>query len=214
MNQTTIYTRQLSRAWHTIVLFGMAGLLLALVVSFIQPLKYSSSVRLLVLQQGSDNLDAFTASRSEERLAENLATIIYTTTFFDQVLTSGFDIDPALFPESDRKRRKAWEKTIDATVARGTGLLTISSYHQDIAQAEQIARAVSFVLGGQAGEFTSGRTQVRLIDAPLNSRWPVKPNILTNIVSGFFLGIFVGVAYVLWHIERLRTRHQLIHEEF
>jgi len=29
----------------------------------------------------------------EERIAENLSTIVYTTTFFDQVINSGFEID-------------------------------------------------------------------------------------------------------------------------
>lgn len=211
---TTNYTTQIARSWYSIAMFGVAGLILALIVSFVQPLKYSSTVRLLILQEGAGSLDAFTVSRSEERLAENLATIVYTTTFFDQVLSSGFDINPALFPEEDRKRRKAWAKTLSTTVARGTGLLTIGAYHQDVNQAEQIARAVAFVLSQRAGEFTSGQTQVRLIDAPLNSRWPVKPNVINNAISGFALGIFVGIGYVIWQLERLRRKHQLIHEEF
>ena len=108
--------------------------------------------------------------------------------------------------------RRLWRKTVDATVSRGSGLLSITTYHADVRQAEQIVRAVSFVLTNRVSEFTSGgNVIVRLIDAPLNSRWPVKPNIPTNIASGFFLGAFVGMAYVFVQTERLRRRHQLVH---
>jgi capsular polysaccharide biosynthesis protein len=206
------YTDLLLDRWFTIALFAIFGLALALVISFVQPLKYSSTVRLLILQDVDANVDAFTASRSEERIAENLSRVIYTTTFFDQVLNAGFSVDGKQFPEEDSKRRREWGKTVSATVTRGTGLLTISAFHQDVHQAEQIARAIGFVLTERAGEYTSGSNiRVRLIDAPLNSRWPVRPNILANGVSGLILGGFVGIAYILLSAERIRRRHQLIH---
>ncbi|MBI4714190.1 hypothetical protein HY771_03335 [Candidatus Uhrbacteria bacterium] len=207
------HLRDLTNAWQTIIMFGLLGLVLSLVISFVQPLRYASTARLLILQNIGTQVDAYTASRSEERIAENLSTIIYTSTFFDQVMKSGFDIDEDVFPLDDVKRRHAWSKTVSATVSRGSGLLTISAYHQDIKQAEQIVRAVAFVLTNRVSEFTSGgNVQVRLIDAPLNSRWPVKPNILANILSGFFLAGFVGIGYVLLQSERLRKRHQFVHE--
>ncbi len=209
---TPNYTKDLFSGWHSILLFGLLGLVLALIISFVQPLKYSSTARLLILQDAGSEVDAYTASRSEERISENLATIVYTSTFFDQVLGSGFSIDQDFFPKEDSKRRKLWARTINATVSRGSGLLTLSAYHTDVHQAEQIVRAVSFVLTERAGEFTSGRTiRVRLVDAPLSSRWPVKPNILANIISGFFLGALVGIGFVLVQTERIRRRHQFVH---
>jgi len=202
--------RDLSAGWQTIVMFGLLGLVFALVLAFVQPLRYGSTARLLIMQNIGTSTDAFTASRSEERIAENLSTIIYTSTFFDQVLNAGFEINRDIFPSDDVKARRAWRRTVDATVARGSGLLTISAYHQDIRQAEQIVRAVAFVLTDRVAEFTSGNNvRVRIIDTPLNSRWPVKPNIPANIFSGFFLGAFMGIAYVMLQTERLRRRHQL-----
>lgn len=206
------YLRELVVGWQTIVMFGLLGLVLALIIAFTQPLRYASTARLLILQNVGTPVDAYTASRSEERIAENLSTIIYTSTFFDQVLNSGFDIDEQAFPSDDVKARRTWRKTVDATVSRGSGLLTLSTYHTDVRQAEQIVRAVAFVLTDRVSEFTSGNNvSVRLIDAPLNSRWPVKPSILSNIASGFFLGGFVGIGYVFAQNERIRRRHQLIH---
>lgn len=206
-------TQELFRRWHTIAMFGLLGLVLALLISFVQPLKYSSTVRLLILQNLGSSADAYTASRSEERIAENLSTIVYTSTFFDQVLSSGFKIDARNFSKEDRTRRREWGRTVDATVSHGTGLLSITAYHTDVLQSEQLVRAIAFVLTDRVKEYTSGgNVEMRLVDAPLNSKWPVKPNILANIISGFFLGSLVGVAQVLLNLERIRRRHQFVHE--
>jgi len=199
----------------TICVFAIVGLVLALIVSFVQPLKYSSTMRLRVQQDFGTAVDAYTASRSEERIAENMALNLYTTTFFDEVMNAGFSIDENTFPSEDYKRRKEWARTVSATVSRGVGVLTVTAYHQDVAQAEQIVRAVSFVLAENADVYTSGgNVAASIIDAPLNSRWPVKPNILANAFSGLVLGGLVGVGYVIVLHERVRRRHQLVHEEF
>ncbi|MFH1252951.1 MAG: Wzz/FepE/Etk N-terminal domain-containing protein [Candidatus Uhrbacteria bacterium] len=204
----------LSRGWKIILAFAFLGLVIALVVSFLQPLRYSSTVRLLILQDNAASLDAYTASRSTERLAENLSTIVYTTSFFDQVMNAGFDIDQTVFPDREDKKRKMWGKTVSASVSRGNGLLTITVYHTDPAQAEQISRAVAYVLTQQAWSYISGGSvSVREVDAPLNSRWIAQPNIPANGFSGLVLGGLAGVGYVLLQAERLRRRHQLVDEE-
>ncbi len=209
------YIRDVARGWQTVIMFGLLGLVLALIVSFIQPLQYSSTVRLLILQDVGSGVDAYTASRAEERIADNLSTLIYTSTFFDQVIASGFSIDQSIFPDDDSRKRKTWGKMVKATVSRGSGLLAVTVYHRNVEQAQQIVRAVAFVLTERVGEYTSGGTvAVSLVDDPLNSRWPVKPSILANMLSGFVLGGFVGIAYVILQTERIRRRHQLVHEDF
>lgn len=205
------YIRDITNQWHAVVMFGLLALVLALIISFVQPLKYSSTVRLLILQDVGSGVDAYTASRAEERIADNLSTIVYTSTFYDQVMGAGFSIDQNAFPKDAYKIRKAWGKMVKATVARGSGLLSVTVYHSDVNQAEQIVNAIANVFTQRVGEYTSGgAVSVRLVDEPLNSRWPVKPNIIANILSGFVLGGFAGVGYVLLQAERLRKRHQFI----
>jgi capsular polysaccharide biosynthesis protein len=103
---------------------------------------------------------------------------------------------------------------VDATVTRGTGLLEIQVYHMDIEQAELIARSVSAVLVTEGWTYTSGGSiSIQLVDEPLDSRWPVRPNVPTNAFTGFFLGGLAGVAYVYFKADRIRRRHQLIHED-
>lgn len=207
------YSSVLLHGWTSILMFAVVGFVLALIVSFLQPLRYSSTARLLILEDVGTT-DAYTASRSIERIAENLATVVYTTSFYDEVMGAGFDIDKNVFSSEDYKQRREWSKMVSATVARGSGLLTIAVYHQDIAEAEQIVKAISFVLTQQAGTYTSGgNIEVRLVDAPLNSRWPAKPNIPANAFSGLVLGGLVGVGFLLLRAERIRRRHQLVHED-
>ncbi len=208
------YLRDMFQHWHTVVMFGLLGLVLALIISFVQPLKYSSTARLLILQDVGTGTDAYTASRSEERIADTLSTLVYTSTFFDQVMDAGFSIDASIFPDDPSAQRKAWGRTVKATVARGSGLLTVTAYHRDIHQAEQLVRAIAFVLTDRVGEYTSGgNVAARLVDEPLNSRWPVKPNVVANLLSGFVLGGFVGIAFILLQAQRVRRRHQFVHQE-
>ena len=199
--------------WSTILLFAVGGLVLAVLLSLVRPLEYSSTTRILITQE-LGVVDAYTASRSAERIADDLSNIVYTSTFFDKVMNSGFDIDAGYFPDDSIKRRNKWQKTISASVARSSGLLAIKAYHTDVAQAQEIATAVAFVLTTQGWTYTSGgNITVQVVDDPLNSRYPVRPNIPVNAVSGLFLGALGGAAYVFIQNERHRVRHQLVHVE-
>ncbi|MDA1038639.1 MAG: Wzz/FepE/Etk N-terminal domain-containing protein [bacterium] len=200
--------------WRTIILTAVLGLIAAIVLSFFQPLRYRSSIRVLITQNVGI-VDAYTASRSSERIADDISTLIATTAFYGAVMDSGFAIRASYFPTEDRLRRKLWAKTVQSTVLRGTGLLQVDVYHTSVDQAEQIARAMAFVLTTRANEFVSGGgVNARLVDNPLNSRFPVKPNIPINAVTGLVLGGLAGVALVFINTEKLRRRHQLIHEEW
>ena len=195
-----------------IFLLSAIGLLLGVVLSFVRPLEYSSTVRILITQV-LGTVDAYTASLSVERIAEDLVDVIHTSSFFEKV-TDSYSIDEDYFDEDETKKRKDWERAVVASVSRGSGLMTIKAYHTDPLEAEAIASAVASVLINEGWTYTSGSNiTVQLVDEALNSRWPVRPNILVNAFSGFVLGLIVGVAYILIQVERVRRRHQLIHGE-
>ena len=91
--------------------------------------------------------------------------------------------------------------------------MTIKVYHTDVAQAELVASTIATVLTEQGTDFTSGTNiEIRVVDQPLNSKWPVRPNILVNAFSGLVLGLLAGVGYVLIESERMRRRHTFINE--
>ncbi|KKW34059.1 MAG: hypothetical protein UY79_C0005G0002 [Parcubacteria group bacterium GW2011_GWA2_53_21] len=200
--------------WRTILLVAVLGLIVAVILSFFQSLKYRSTTRLLI-SQNTALVDAYTASRSNERVADDMATLVHTSSFYNAVMNAGFNIRENYFPSDELKRRKLWNKTIKPTVLRGTGLIQIDAFHPSVDQAEQIARAAAFILSTRAEDFSSaGGVNVRQVDEPLNTRFPVKPNIPVNALTGLVLGGLAGLALVAINLERMKRRHQLIHEEW
>jgi capsular polysaccharide biosynthesis protein len=203
----------LLNGWVSIVLSGVIGTALAILLSFLRPLEYSSTTRILITQE-LGAVDAYTASRSAERIADDLASIVYTSTFFTKVLSSGYDVDESYFSDDEIKRRDQWEKAVSASVSRSSGLLSITAYHTDIEQAEELATAVAYVLTTEGWTYTSGGSiTVQVVDEPLNSRYPVRPNLLINGFSGLVLGLLGGAGYLLITAEKLRRRHQFMHDD-
>jgi capsular polysaccharide biosynthesis protein len=192
------YAYVITRNWKKVVLFGLAAAIVGAGLSFLFPLQYSSTLRLLIIQKQLSQADPYTAIKASERIADNLGQIVYTTSFFDKVLEAGFNVDKSVFKTDDTKRRRQWRTMIDTQVIRGSGMLAVTVYHQDPEQASQIAQAIAFVLTTEGWEYVGGGDlQVKLVDEPLNSRYPVKPNVPANAFMGFVLGIMAGTGYVL-----------------
>lgn len=192
------YLRLIKFNWKKILLFGLLVMLISVGLSFIEPLKFGTTVRFLVIQKSVLGLDPYTAVKSSERVANNLAEIMYTTSFFNKVLDSDYNIDKTYFSDDEQKKRRQWEEMIATTVEGGTGLLTIEVYHPDRLQSLELAQAVASTLTNEAREYVGGDVQIKLVDDPLPSRFPVKPNVPLNGFFGFVLGLVLGFVYVVW----------------
>ncbi len=192
------YTGVLLRRWKTIIAFGLAAAVFGAGLSFLFPLQYSSTMRLLVIQKQLSETDPYTAIKASEQIADNLGQIIYTTSFFDKVLAAKFNVDQSVFSQDEIKRRRQWRQMIGTQVVRGTGMLTVTVYDVDRDQAEQIARAIAFVLTTEGWQYVGGGDlQVKLVDEPLQSRFPVRPNVPANAFTGLVLGVIAGSGYVI-----------------
>lgn len=194
------YVRSIIRSWRQLLLTTLVGLVLALAFSLVQPLQYSSSVKLLITQTNPTGLDPYTAIKSTERIAQNLSEIIYTTAFFDTVVNSE-EVDAAYFPEDEIKKRSAWRGTIETSVSAGTGIMSITAYHTDRDQATVLAVRTANELAIQAPNYFGFSVRVQLIDAPLPSRFFAKPDFLMNGVFGAIAGLLVGLTWVLWKVR-------------
>lgn len=174
---------------------AIAGGLLAFLLSIVQPLRYGATMRVLIIQSTSPTLDAFTAVKSAEKIGKNLGQIIASSSFFVRVLQANPAIDAGAFSLVERKRRKLWERTVETSVAAETSVLEIRVFHTLQAQARAIADGIATVLVRDAAEYTGGRDiAVRVIDSPLVSRFPVRPNIPLTVAIGFLLGGLLGTA--------------------
>jgi capsular polysaccharide biosynthesis protein len=189
----------LEKHWKTIAVSAMLAMILAAGLSFVRPLEYAASMRLLIIQKAGLNLDPYTAIRSAERIADNLSQVIYTSVFHDKVVgAQGYRIDQTYFKANENKRREQWGKMVTAEVTHESGFLRVSVFHKDKEQASEIARAVAYVLTTEGNKFIGGRDlEIQLVDTPLQSRFPVRPNIPLNAFLGALVGFILSSLYLV-----------------
>lgn len=190
------YMRLIMRSWRQVALVTLLGLVLALAFSLVQPLRYSSTVRLLITQTNSTGLDPYTAIKSTERIAQNLTELIYTTAFYNAVVDDT-SIDRSYFPTDEISRREKWRGTIEGTVSPGTGVMSVVAYHTNRDQAQALAIRTAQQLALQASDYFGFSVRVQVIDSPLPSRFFAKPNFVSHAVYGATAGLLLGLAWVL-----------------
>ena len=187
----------LKRHWQIVAGFTLLGLVVSAVATFVQPLRFGATVRLLVIQRGAYGVDPFTAVKSAERVAENLSQVVSTTDFFSKVLSQDPAIDQSYFSDRAGARRRQWRRMVRSVVVPGTGILSVTALHPRSDEASRVSAAVAAVLTSRGREYIGGDIEVKLVDAPLVSTFPVSPNIPLNLASGLVLGAIVGTVYVL-----------------
>ena len=179
----------------------MGGLLAALVSIFI-PQEYAATTKLLIIPKVNLGVDPYTAVKSGERINQTLSQVIRTTSFFDKVIqVSGFQIDKTPYQTTEQKKRKLWERTVNPTVLSGTSLLSVTAFNKIPAQAEDLAGAIAYVLQTQGTQYTGADADIKVVDAPIVSRFPVRPNYVLNIIfGGLALGL-VSALRLMWKSE-------------
>ncbi len=184
------------RSWRLVAVSTAAGLVLAVAFSLVQPLKYSSTVRLLITQTNVTGLDPYTAVKSTERIAQNLSEVLYTSSFFNAV-TSDTQIDGSYFSTDEITKRSQWKETVLTSVTPGTGVMTVTAYHPKRAQATILAVRVAQEIANQAPNYFGYSVRVQIIDDPLPSRFFAKPDFITNGLFGAMVGFLAASAWAL-----------------
>ena len=186
---------------HLLFNASVAGLLLAVVAVLfslaIFPLKYAADARILVAPHAVPGVDPYTSSKSAERIAQNVAEVVRTSQFFNRVVSltaSGIDI--TYFPSDELERRKLWNRTIDASVAYNSGMLQLTAYHTDPAQAMSLVGAVAQVLNASGNDFAVSPADFRIVDSPVASAYPRQPNFLVIGLCAFFGGFIISAVFL------------------
>lgn len=183
--------------WRLPLGLALIGLVLGVLFSFLLPFQRASTMRVLITQPSAAGLDPYTAIKSTERVASSLAELVYTTTFFDNVLSQTKDIDTTYFPQDEQDRRNLWRKTVETSISPGTGIMTISAFHRDPAQARLIVDGVAREMATQTPNYFGYNIRVQIIDAPLDSRWFARPQFGQNAAIGLVAGLLLGIVLVL-----------------
>lgn len=193
--------------WRTITLFGATAAVLAVLVSFVRPLEYRATVRLLVVPRGTLGIDPYTVLKSAERIGDTLSQVVHTSNFFEKVISNTrYRIDQGRFPQDEAKRRRMWKRKVDPMVVRGTAVFGISVYDKRRDEALEIAGAIAEVFATQGWEYIPGDVQLKVVDAPVATKFPVRPHVGVRALLGFALGALAGLLYVIFHTHRTHER--------
>ena len=201
----------ISAHWRFILIVGFCAALLVGGLSFFQTLEYRATSRLLItpfVSSTGEVFDQFTALKSAEQMGATLSQLSETTLFQNRVMHTPYDIRSHLFETDARKRRKQWARTVQADVVPGSGVLVVSTFDASKDRAVALAKAVSDVLVTSGHEYLPGQVEIRLVDPPLLSRFPVRPNILFRALAGLLFGMLLAVIYVFV------TPHNRRHDEY
>lgn len=193
------YLSVLKQHWFWIFLAVIVITAASFGFSVYQMPKYRAGVRLLVIQKQGNRLDAYTAARSAQAVGDVLSKVIYTSSFYDEVMSSGFKIDKKYFPEDAEKQKKLWKETVAGGTVDESGEVQVDVYHPDPTQAKEIVYGIAYVMINSGSRYHGGGDQIeiKMIDAPFVSEKPVKPDVLQNTVGGFGLSLLASVSLVL-----------------
>lgn len=188
---------------QTISIITLIFIVIVAGVSLLFPQQYSSQAKLLIIQKQSPSLDAYLAAKAAEKIGNLFGEVIYSSSFFDQVWQAGFDIGTN-WGNSDRERRKLWRSRVQISMVPQTSLLAVTAYAIDRNRAEQIAQAVVYVLTQHGDEYHGGGDSVviKLVDKPITSRYPVRPNLLLNAVLAAIIGFVASIIFVSYSIDK------------
>ncbi len=186
------FLQRLEREWPRLVWGVLLGGAFLVSASFALPRQYSSTMRLLVVQANVAGLDPYTAVKSTEQIAGSVRELVYTSLVANRVLSETDGLASDYFPEDEYRRRKSWQKSIEVALVPGTGILTVSAYHPDRAQARLLVEGVARQIIEQTPNF-GYNAQAKVIDTPLPSRWFARPDVVLNGLFGGVIGGFLAL---------------------
>ncbi len=179
---------------RAIILLGVLCAFLSFALTLLFPLKHRADAQILIITKSRFGVDPYTIVKSAERVGENLARVINTTDFYTKVRSYDYGIDWSVYDsaKTEKKRRKLWQKNVSTGVVYGTGILSVSTFDQDPAQALTLAASVSDTLVRRGWEYVGGDVSMKIVNDPVVTQFPVKPNPLTNGIAGLVFGLLLG----------------------
>lgn len=192
-------TTILRRRSKIIVLTGVIVALATFLVTLLFPMEYRADAQVFIISQSRYGVDPYTVVKSAERIGENITQVMKTNDFYQKVIAQpGYQLDTTRFQNvPERIKRERWEKTISGSVVFGTGVLNVSAYHRNPEQAQAFAGAAVDTLVERGKEYVGGDVTMKVVNYPVVTRFPARPNIVVNTVLGFIVGVVFMSVIVL-----------------
>lgn len=197
------FFRLIKRKSQTIIIIMATVLLFTATISLLLPLRYEAKSKLLITQN-TTNTDAYALSRSNEYLGNLFSQVVKSSSFLELTLSSNYNIDKAYFEKEVNQKMNIWGKTVQAKTYSDSGIIEINIYHTSPYQAQQIALAVNDVLLNKSQNYhgSGDNIKINIIDQPLVSTYPVKPNITTNLILAAIFSFIFSLFYIYLLPER------------
>ncbi len=194
---------------QTLISIFLIFMVIGLVLFLSQDFKYGAKSKILIIQEGAEKVDPFSVSRSVEYLSDLLSKVIYSYSFYESVMNSDFNIDEQYFGETSNKKMKIWKETVSAKSLDDSGIININVYHKDPYQAKQIALAINHVLINSHQNYhgLGSSVKINVIDQPVSSSYPIKPNLLYTLVIIVAVSLFFGLTYIYLFPEQKYDIH-------
>mgnify|MGYP002639521432 CR=1 FL=1 len=189
----------LKKRWKLLFISGLILAISAGFFSLLLPLEYRADAQVYIISKSRYGVDPYTVVKSAERVGENLIQLTRTSDFYNKVMEQpGHDLDKSMFENvSERTKRKRWQKTVQTSVVYGTGVLNISAYNEDPDMAKKYAGATADTLAAQGWQYVGGDVTIKVVNEPVVSRFPMRPNVLLNAILGFILGILLSGVLII-----------------
>ncbi len=165
----------------------------------IQEPQYKASSRILVVQKQALGQDIYTISKSAQYLTKILKEGIYSDTFFEEIISSPYQVEVSDFSELSKERRQEWKKRVNVLIIRDLGVMEINVSYPQKEKAEQINWAIVSVLEKNHQFYHGGEDniEVKILDKPLVSENPISINLWIGTVFGGLLGFLIGISWIL-----------------
>jgi capsular polysaccharide biosynthesis protein len=189
----------LKKRWKFLFIIGILVALVAGGLTLLFPLSYRADAQVLIISKTRTGVDPYTVVRAAERVGENIVQVMKTNDFYGKVKDqANSQVDWKFFEQkNEREKRKLWQKTVVPSVVYGTGVLNVSAYHPDAMQSAYLANAAVNALAQKGWEYVGGDVEIKVVNSPVVTKWPVRPSVPMNAVLGFVVGILVGGLVVV-----------------
>lgn len=186
-----IKNRQKVILWVTLSVLAAAA-----VFTIIQPFQYSTKTKLLIIQNSA--ADPYSISRSNEYLGRLYSEVAYSSTFIELVKRSNFGLDANYFTPNQNRMMKKWDRDVRVQAVGDTGVINITVYHENPAQSQALALGVSKVLMTENYNYQgiNNITKINVIDQPVTSSYPDRPNLALNLAGGLILGLLISLFWI------------------
>jgi len=180
------------------VFFVLIFILISSVLTAFQKMEYSSMAKVLVIQNQQMQMDAYIASKSSEAITKNLSDAILSSSFRSKVIEKYPDT-PFVFYASEKQKRNYWKKQIDVKIIPNTSILEIKTYNESSFDSEKFLNNIVSTLFETHHDYHGAADLIKLqiIDNPVTSNYPVRPNWFVNIFMSLILAIFFNISFMM-----------------